>query len=88
MSQLKQVLSSIILIQGKTIEKLNNLQISTNLDLPSSVTQMGNQFNGINQLVKTNFDGKIANSLLSQQILNLSGRISSLEDIAEQLENI
>ena len=88
MSQLKQVLSSIILIQGRTIEKLNNLPISTNFELPSSVTQMGNQFNGINQLVKTNNDGKIANSLLSQQILGLSGRISSLEGIAEQLENI
>lgn len=64
MSNLNQILKNIIELQSQIVNRINNVAIIK--QLPQQVTKAGNQFNGANQLLKLDQNGKIPEQLLSE----------------------
>lgn len=64
MSNLNQILKNIIKLQSQIVNKINNVTIIK--QLPQQVTKAGNQFNGANQLLKLDQNGKIPAQILNE----------------------
>lgn len=82
MSNLNTILEQIIDLQQRTVIKLTTLDIPT---LPENITTQGNNFNGTNQLVKTDSSGKIPTQLINVDDLDFLSEIPA--DVTRQGNN-